>query len=314
MGMRQQTRSRAPAPIRARQASTTGRGVEAVARSLTWLTAGLALSAALAGLLVEGVYAGPDSTAAMFRGFDLVTAVVVLPALAAAAWQARASLVADLMATSLVASLVYTYAYYLFGTGFNDLFLLHVAAFSAGLGTLVLRLVTTDLHAVGRRFGERTRVRLVAAILASLSVALGGMWAYFAVENAITGHVPSGSMLVETATVVRLGMALDLAVLVPLYAVAALLLWRRLPWGYVTAAVALFSGIAHQVAYMVALPFQVSAGVPGAVSYDAAEPVIVALYVAGSVLLLLGARGSGASLVAAASLGAQNQPQEGRRR
>jgi hypothetical protein len=30
--------------------------------------------------------------------------------------------------------------------------------------------------------------------------------------------------------------------------------------------------------------------VPGAVSYDASEPVIVALYLAGSVLLLLGAQ------------------------
>jgi hypothetical protein len=46
----------------------------------------------------------------------------------------------------------------------------------------------------------------------------------------------------------------------------------------------------------VALPFQVSAGVPGAISYDAAEPVIVALHVAGSVLLLLGARGGPVSV------------------
>jgi hypothetical protein len=35
----------------------------------------------------------------------------------------------------------------------------------------------------------------------------------------------------ETDTVVHLGMALDLTLLVPLYAAAAVLLWRRAPWG-----------------------------------------------------------------------------------
>jgi hypothetical protein len=265
-----------------------------VARDLTWLAAGFALCAALAGLLVDGVYAGAASTAAMLRGFDLVTAVLVVPALAASTWRARGGSLAELCATSLIAYLVYTYAYYLFGTGFNDLFLLHVATFSAGLGALVLRTASVDVDAV-RQFVQRTRVRPVAAILASLSLALGGMWLYVAAENAITGHIPTGSRLVETDAVVRLGMALDLALLVPLYAVSALLLWRRLPWGYVAAAVALFSGVVHQVAYMLAMLFQMLAAVPGAVSYDPGEPVVVALYLAGSVLLLLGARGSLAS-------------------
>jgi hypothetical protein len=272
-------------------AVVTGSGLAPVARDVTWLAAGLALCAALAGLLVNGVYAGPAPTAAMLRGFDLVTAGLVVPALAVSIWRARGgSPVAELFAASLVAYLVYTYAYYLFGTGFNDLFLLHVATFSASLCALVLRLATLDLGAVERRFGERTRVRPVGVILAVLSFALGGMWLYVGLGNALTGDVPTGSLLVETDTVVRLGMALDLALLVPMYAISAVLLWRRLSWGYVAAAIALFSGAAHQVAYMVAMPFQVSAAVPGAVSYDASEPIIVALYVGGSVLLLLGGR------------------------
>jgi hypothetical protein len=58
----------------------------------------------------------------------------------------------------------------------------------------------------------------------------------------------------------------------------------------VLAAVALFAGLLHQVSYVVAMPFQVAADIPGAVSYDPGEPVIVLLYVAGAVLLLRGAR------------------------
>jgi len=90
--------------------------------------------------------------------------------------------------------------------------------------------------------------------------------------------------------VVHLGIALDLALLVPLYGVAAVLLWRRLPWGYVLATLALLPGILHQLTYLVAMPFQVAADVPGAVSTDPVEPVIVLLYLAAAALLLLGAR------------------------
>jgi hypothetical protein len=258
--------------------------------SLTQLAAALALAASLAGLLIDGVYTGAASTAEMFRGYDLVTAVVV-PGLAVASHLARrGSIVAQLVTTSLLGYLVYTYAYYLFGTGFNDLFLLHVAVFGGGLVALVLCITSLDSAAVAHRFGARTRVHAIAGILGVLAVGLGGMWIYFAVDNAVTGDVPAGSQLVETDTIVRLGMALDLTLLVPLYAVTAVLLWRRASWGYALAAVALVAGILHQVSYLVAMPFQVAADIPGAVSYDPVEPVIVLLYLVATALLFLGAR------------------------
>jgi len=87
---------------------------------------------------------------------------------------------------------------------------------------------------------------------------------------------------------VHLGMALDLSLLVPLYAVAAVLLWRRAPWGYLLAALAVIAGVLHQVSYVVAMPFQVTADVPEAVSYDPVEPVIVLLYLVAAALLLRG--------------------------
>ena len=76
----------------------------------------------------------------------------------------------------------------------------------------------------------------------------------------------------------------------PLYAAAAVLLWRRAPWGFVLAGLAVLPGILHQVTYLVAMPFQVAFDVPGAVSTDPGEPVIVLVYAAAAVLLLLGTR------------------------
>jgi len=263
-------------------------GVARAAAQLTWVAAALAFAAALAGLLIDGIYTGDAATAEMLRGYDLVTAVVVVPVLAIASRVAQqpGSVLAKLVATGLVAYLVYTYAFYLFGTGFNDLFLVHMAVFATALGALILAVATIDVAAVAERLGARPQVRSVAAILAALAVGLGAMWVYSAVDNLVTGDVPVGSALVESDTIVHLSMALDLTLLVPLYAVAAVMLWRRAPWGVVLAAVALFAGILHQVSYIVAMPLQVAADVSGAVSYDPAEPIIVLLYVVASALLL----------------------------
>lgn len=258
-----------------------------VGRASVWAftAALLALLASLAGLLIDGVYVGEESTAAMLRAYDALT-VLVAPALGVAAvWARRGSDRAHLVSAGLVAYLVYTYAYHLFGTGFNDLFLLHAAVVATGVVALVLQLTSLDVQAFTEEVRPRTRTRWAAVVLGLLAVALGGMWVYFAVHNAVTGEVPAGSRLVETDMVVHLGMALDLVLLVPLYGAASLLLWRGSPWGYVLGAVAVIAGVLHQVGYLLAMPFQVAADVPGAVSYDAGEPIIVALYLLSGALL-----------------------------
>ena len=266
-------------------------GPSTLTLGLAWSLAVLVLAASVAGLLVDGVYTGPESTAATLRAFDLVHVVLVVPALVLATARARrGSALGQLALASLGAYVVYTYAYYLFGTGFNDLFLLHAAVFGTALWLLALTLAGLDAESLANRFGVNTPVRVVAGILALLAVSLGGLWVYSALETAVTGDVPAGSQLVETDLVVHLGMALDLAVLVPLYAGAAVLLWRRMPWGYVLAFLALLPGIVHQLTYLVAMPFQVAADVPGAVTTDPAEPVIVLLYLAAATLLLRGTR------------------------
>jgi hypothetical protein len=280
-----------PRTARSREPARRRPGAVRAAIRLTWVLTGLVAGASLAGLLVDGVYAGSQSTAEMLRAYDLVALLVVVPAVAIAARRAaRGSVLAPLVIASLVAYVVYTYAYYLFGTGFNDLFLLHAAIFSTGLVALGLLLASLDVEALAGRFGVKTKVRIVASSLGVLAVALGGMWVYVALANAVTGDPPTGSKLVETRAVVHLGMALDLMLLVPLYGAAALLLRRRAPWGFALAGVALLAGVLHQVSYIVAMPFQVAADVPGAVAYDPGEPAIVLLYVVASVLLFRGAR------------------------
>jgi hypothetical protein len=77
-----------------------------------------------------------------------------------------------------------------------------------------------------------------------------------------------------------------LVVLMPGYAAAAVLLWRRAPWGYVLGTVLLAAGVGSQLDYMTALVFQAAAGVPGATAVDPSEPVIATAMLAGAAALL----------------------------
>jgi hypothetical protein len=252
---------------------------------LVAVAAAAAFAASAAGLLADP-YGDPASTAAMLRGYDAVTVLVAL-ALAALIRPARhGSQPAVLAQLALLAYLVYTYAYYLFGTGFNDVFLLHVAVFSTSLAGMLATAMNLDTDRVTELVPSPGRVRVAAGLLALLAAALGGMWLFVGVDTALTGDVPAGSQLVETVTMVHLGIALDLALLVPWYAAAAALLWQHRVVGYAAAVVAFGSGLLHQVSYLVALPVQVAADVPGATGFDPGEPVIVLVYAAGLGLLL----------------------------
>jgi hypothetical protein len=241
-----------------------------------------------AGLLVSGLYQDPEPFGAMLRGYDLVALVLAAPTLAAVLLRAlRRSPRARLLWVAVLAYAVYDYAFYVFGTAFNDLFLLHVAAFSLAVFALVLALATFDVTGLVAGFRDRTPVRSIGGVLLLLGVSLGVMWSVYALRFAVTAEVPDEpSRLVLPTAVTHLGWALDLSLLVPGYLLAGVLLWRRAAWGYVLAAMMLVSGVLHQVAYLSALVFQVEAGVAGASAFDPAEVPIVVAYVVAVVLLL----------------------------
>jgi hypothetical protein len=290
-------------PGQASPGNGTGRARAALLLSILVLV--FAFAASVAGLIVDGLYGEPASVASMLRGYDLVTLVVAVPTLGAAllaVW--RGSVRAQLVWVGMLAALVYTYAYYLFGAGFNDAFLLHVAVFSGSLFALVLALSTLEVADIGARFSPRTPARWISGLLAVLAVGLGAMWVFYSLRFAVTGDVPTGSALVETDAIVHLGYALDLSVLVPAYALAAVLLWRRAAWGYVLAALLLVSGTIHQLDYLVALPFQAAADVPGATAFDPMEPVIALAFLLAAAALLAGVRRS--------RLGIERQPHTAR--
>jgi hypothetical protein len=264
------------------------------ARAASWLTAttaALVAGVSAVGLFTAGLYTDGAAVEAMFRGFDLITLVVVAPLLAASllpGWRDRP--VVQLVRLSLLAYCIYNYAYYLFGAGLNAALLAHIAAFAAALYALVLSLVALDVHQFARHFREATPVRTVTVIVLLLAVPLAAFQVSGLAGFALAGAVPDEpSPLVVPLQFTRLGAVLDLSLLVPAYLLAAVWLWRRRPWGLLLATIVLVAGMLHQLSYVSAMLYQLSADVPGA-AFDLYEPAIIALYLLGSVLLLANLR------------------------
>ena len=271
--------------VSARPTITAGSGLR-VARLLSTLLVAVMVAASIAGLRFGGLYREPPSVAAMLRGYDLVALVIAAPLLVGTLLPARReSPRAQLLWVSMLAYSAYNYAIYVFGTAFNAAFLLHVASFSLSIYALALALAGLDARDIARRFHRRTPARLIAAILGFLAAGLGGMWVFFSLRFAITGARPAESLLVLPLAGVHLGYVLDLALLVPAYAAAAVLLWRHAAWGHVLAGVLLPFTVVYQLNYLTALLFQSWADVPGAVAFDPQEVPIIAAALAATVLL-----------------------------
>jgi hypothetical protein len=217
---------------------------------------------AVLGLLVEGVYPEETWAVAALRGNDLVTLVVVAPALAVALVASRRhpTSASVLVWLGLLFYGVYNFAYYAFGAAFSDVFLLHVAAFS--LSTIGLLVLGSSIDAVQAAKGVAggTRARVVAAFTTVVGLALLGAWGTMSVRFAVTGELPEDVM---PPAAVHLVYALDMGVLAPAFVVAGVLLWRRVPWGGVLGVAINASGAAYLAVLEAVGGFQADAGIAG---------------------------------------------------
>ena len=232
----------------------------------TWLLSVLVVALMLVqaglGLAVAGLYPEQTWAVASLRGNDLVTLVLVAPALALSlvATRRRPTSASVLVWLGLLFYGTYNFAYYAFGTAFSTVFLLHVAAFTASTAALVLLGSSIDATQTAHGVAGGTRARVVAVFTGLVGLALLGAWGSVSVRFAVTGDLPTNVM---PPSAVHLVYALDMGVLAPVFVLAGVLLWRRVPWGGVLAVAVNVSGAAYLAVLWVVGGFQADAGIPG---------------------------------------------------
>ena len=210
---------------------------------------------------VEGLYPEETWAVAALRGNDLVTLVVVAPALAVALVASRRHPTSASVLVWLGPLFygVYNFAYDAFGAAFSDVFLLHVAAFS--LSTIGLLMLGSSIDAVeaSKEVVGGTRARVVAAFTTVVGLALFGAWGTMSVRFAVTGQLPEDVM---PPAAVHLVYALDMGVLAPRSSSPECSSGGG-PWGGVLGYAINASGAAYLAVLEAVGGFQADAGIAG---------------------------------------------------
>jgi hypothetical protein len=240
--------------------------------------------ASVAGLLAGDLYRDGAWAREAARGGDLVTLVLAAPLLVVSlllTW--RGSRRAEPVWIGMLVYGTYAYAYYVFGSAFNDLFLVHIGVFSASVFGLVCALTSADIGALWHGLRGARSARWVGAFLVLVGIAQGGLWIFVVARNAVTGEVlhdipVRGQHLV---------FALDLSLLVPALVVAGALLFRRRPLGFVLGAAMAVFGAAYQANLMVASAFQDAADVRGVAAFAPESVFLTAAFAVAALLMLI---------------------------
>jgi hypothetical protein len=265
-------------------AGTVRRPRVAVSRlsySLSVVVAALMAGAAAWGVLVPGVYDEVPWAEAALRGGDLVSLVVVVPLLCVSLARAERWDAARLAWGGVLAYNVYNYAYFVFGTRFNDVFLAHILVLSLSAWGLVFLLrdvrASTDPHLPVRS------AQMVAALLGVVATVLGGMWAVAVLRQAVTGALPVGAAPPAGLHTVY---AVDLTFFVSSLLVSSLLVWRRGAWGRVAGAVMSTAAALYLLNLMAAQLFQSRAGVEGVAAFSPVSASLFVLFAAATYAML----------------------------
>jgi hypothetical protein len=271
---------RAPAPGRTDAPAAGVRPAPAVI-ALSLIVAALATIAAATGLLstggdapatvssVHGEVVELDERGGVYRhdsvfkgganrGADAVTLGLAVPVMLIALRGYRhGSLRGALVLSGALAWFLYVYASLALGTAYNALFLVYVALFGASLYALVLAVRSIDADTVGAQLHGRAPRRGLMIVLVVAALVTTSVWVVPLVAAAIVGDPPH--LLGHSTTAVT--EALDLAVIVPATLLAAWLLLRERPEGYVLALplVLLLFAMLPMIAAQTA--FQLAAGV-----------------------------------------------------
>ncbi|WP_255196815.1 hypothetical protein [Halorarius litoreus] len=221
----------------------------------------LAALASGVGLFVEGFYRrDPAVLLPQSYGQDLLTLAVAVPALAVGLWYAsRGSRRGYVVWLGTVGYLLYTYATYAVIARFNALFLVYVAVFGLSLATLVGGLLHLDPAALKRAFGDRS-VRPYVGYQVLVAVLVAALWLSELLTATLSNTVPTS--IAGTGLPTNVVHVLDLGVVLPGFLLAAYLLARRRPWGYVLTGILLVKGATLGLAILSMAGFMLRAGEP----------------------------------------------------
>jgi hypothetical protein len=187
----------------------------------------------------------------LFVAFPILVIALIL--------SARGSQRSQLVWLGMVNYTLYNFAFYLFGTAYNRFFLIYVGLFTLSIFALIFGLVGLDVKEISQKFRAKTPVKSISTYMLFVAIALGSFWILQSLNFVLTGQVPEIIITVDGYT--NIIAALDLSMVVSVFALGGIWLWQRLPWGYVLGAIANVKGTIYTLALTAATISATQAGV-----------------------------------------------------
>lgn len=177
---------------------------------------------------------GNNSVAMAIQGIahDGVMLVLVMPLLLFTLYLSRKeSIKGRLMMSGILGFVLFTYLLYLTLPMYNRLYLLWIIAASTSFFALILTLLSFDLEKLREAFTDDLPVKLVGGIILTQAVMVAALWLQRILPSFINGSIPVEMEHYTTMPV----QGLDLAFPLPLCILAAILLFKKKPAGYLLA-------------------------------------------------------------------------------
>ncbi|MGB7982656.1 MAG: hypothetical protein WCF36_17890 [Candidatus Nanopelagicales bacterium] len=201
-----------------------------LARGLSVALAAATIAAAAPTLLMSDLLNGPAVMNGSARGTALVMLVLGVPLLITSMLGTRRGITWALpLWIGAIAYLLYNGFMLLFATPFNSLFLLYVATFSLALWALIAVLHAVDVPGLVDQITPGLPRRSIAVFTATIVALNTALWLRAIIPGLFESASPAfleGTGLTTIPTYIQ-----DLAVWLPLAAVASYWLWHGLAWG-----------------------------------------------------------------------------------
>jgi len=214
-----------------------------------WLSgalAGVATLGALLTLLVPDILTGPAAMNGSARGTALIVATVAVPLLLVSmVLAARGSTRAVITWLGALGYLLYNGQLLVYATPFNRLFLLYVAMLSLSIGALAVTLHRVDIAGLTRRLSPDLPARSIGGYILVVVVLNTLTWLRAILPAVLSGD--TSTLLAGTGLATNPVYVQDLAIWLPLMAVAGVGLWQRRPWGQLVAGAGLVTWLLEAI-------------------------------------------------------------------
>jgi hypothetical protein len=225
----------------------------------------LAVLASMAGLLAGDLYRDNSFVAAMWKWNDLVTLGLAVPMLFLSMLLSRKeSRRAQIVWMAMLNYMLYNYAFYLFATAFNKLFLLYAFLVALSIFALIFGLVNLEAREIGESFRRGRFYRGISGYMMLIALGLSTVYIIQSLDFVFTGELPEIVVKTEHPTNVIFG--LDFTLLIPVFLLGGVWLWKGKAWGYVLASISMVKGATYTLVMAVVSIFSSRSETQGASS------------------------------------------------